>query len=154
MTVPTLPDRSMRRSISPVILVAAWLAAATPINARSAVGDDNASFTSQSVPESVAAGARISVSLTFRNTGATSWTVSGGYVLGSPNPANSGTWQTSSVGLPSTVEPGSTVTFSFKVSAPSSPGIYDFEWQLEHGTTFFGAKSTNVSVKVVAPPAS
>jgi len=144
----------MRRSIRPLILVAAWLAAVMLLNARSAAADDNSSFTSESVPASMPAGMRVFVSLTFRNTGTTSWTVSGGYVLGSPNPANSATWQVSSVALPSTVEAGSSVTFNFRVSAPTTPGTYDLQWQLEHGTTFFGAKSTDVSVKVVAPPAS
>jgi len=86
------------------------------------------------------------------NAGTTSWTVSGGYVLGSPNPAKSATWQVSSVALPSTVEAGSRVTFSFRVSAPITPGTYNVQWQMEHGTTFFGATSTNVAVKVVAPP--
>src|SRR5260370_23240380 len=100
------------------------------------------------------AGMRVFVSLTFRNTGTASWTVSGGYVLGSPNPANSATWQVSSVALPSTVEAGSSVTFNFRVSAPTTPGTYDLQWQFEHGTTFFGAKSTDVSVKVGDPPAS
>jgi len=54
--------------------------------------------------------------------------------------------------LPSTVEAGSRLTFSFRVTAPFTPGIYNFQWQLQHGTTLFGATSTNVVVKVVAPP--
>jgi hypothetical protein len=91
--------------------------------------------------------------VTFTNTGTTPWTVSGGYVLGSPSSVNSATWEVSSVALPSTVEVGSSVTFSFRVNAPITPGTYNFQWQVEHGTTFFGATSTNVAVKVGAPPA-
>jgi Ig-like domain from next to BRCA1 gene len=142
----------MRRIISPLIVVAAGLTAVTLLAVGSAAADDSSSFTSQSVPASMGAGARVSVSLTFRNTGTTSWTISGGYVLGSPDPDNGATWQVSAVGLQSTVEAGSSVTFSFGVRAPSTPGTYAFQWQLEHGTTFFGARSTNVAVKVVAPP--
>jgi hypothetical protein len=142
----------MCRTIRPLVVVAAVLSAVSLLGARSAAAADNASFTSQSVPASMGAGARVSVSLTFTNTGTTSWTISGGYVLGSPNPANGATWQVSGVALPSTVEVGSTVTFSFRVSAPITPGTYNFQWQLEHGTTFFGATSTNVAVKVVASP--
>jgi len=141
----------MRRTIGPV--VAAGLATVTLLAAGPAQADDNSSFASQSVPASMGAGTRVSVSVTFTNTGTTSWTVSGGYVLGCPSPANSATWEVSSVALPSTVEVGSTVTFSFRVNAPITPGTYNFQWQLEHGTTFFGATSTNVAVKVVAPPA-
>ncbi len=142
----------MRRSIRPLTVVAAGLAAVALLAAGSASAADDSSFTSQSVPTSMGAGTRVSVSLTFTNTGTTSWTASGGYVLGSPNPANSATWQVSSVALPSTVEAGSRLTFSFRVTAPFTPGIYNFQWQLQHGTTLFGATSTNVVVKVVAPP--
>jgi len=50
----------MRRSIRPLILVAAWLAAVMLLNARSAAADDNSSFTSESVPASMPAGMRFS----------------------------------------------------------------------------------------------
>jgi hypothetical protein len=144
----------MHRTIGPLIVVVTGLAAVTLPTARSAAADDNSSFTSQSVATSARAGTKVTVSLTFRNTGTTSWTVSGGYVLGSPDPANSANWQVSSVALPSPVEPGSSVTFTFRVSAPITPGIYDFHWQLAHGTTFFGATSANVAIKVIAPDSS
>jgi len=144
----------MHRTIGPLIVVVTGLAAVTLPTTRSAAADDNSSFTSQSVPTSARAGTRVTVSLTFRNTGTTSWKVSGGYVLGSPDPANSANWQVSSVALPSPVEPGSSVTFTFRVSAPITPGIYDFHWQLAHGTTFFGATSANVAIKVIAPDSS
>ena len=140
------------RTIGPLIALVAGFAAVTLPATRSAAADDNSSFTSQSVPVSAQAGNRFSVSLTFRNTGSTSWTVSGGYVLGSPDPVNSANWQVSSVALPSPAEAGSSVTFSFRVSAPITPGTYDFHWQLAHGSKFFGATSTNVAIKVVAPP--
>ena len=141
----------MRRTL---IAVAAGIAAVTLLSAGPAAAEDNSSFVSQSVPASVRVGIRVAVSLTFRNTGTTSWTPAGGYVLGSPNPANSATWEVSSVALPSAVAPGSSVTFNFNVSAPSTPGTYNFQWQLQTGTRFFGATSTNVSVAVAARPAA
>ena len=94
------------------------------------------------------AGTRVSVSLTFMNTGTAPWSPSGGYLLGAPNSDIGATWQVSSVALPAQVAPGSRVTFSFRVTAPATPGIYGFQWQMESGTTFFGARSTNVSVRV------
>ena len=145
---------SMRRTISPLILLVTGLAAVTLPTTRSAAADDNSSFTSQSVPTFARAGARVTVSLTFRNTGTASWTFSGGYILSSPDPANSANWQVSSVALPSPVEAGSSVTFTFRVTAPITPGTYDFHWQLAHGTRFFGATSTNVAIKVIAPDSS
>lgn len=75
-------------------------------------------------------------------------------MLGSPDPANSANWQVSSVALPSPVEAGSSVTFTFRVTAPITPGTYDFHWQLAHGARFFGATSTNVAIKVIAPDSS
>ncbi len=94
-------------------------------------------------------GSTVPVSLTFKNTGTTTWAPSGGYLLGSPDPANGTTWEVSVVALPSTVEPGSSVTFSFRVRAPGTPGTYDFEWQIrKSGPAFFGARSAKVFVKV------
>ena|SRR6266853_1263363 len=140
----------MHRPTRSLIIAAAGLAAVMMLAARSAAAADNSSFLSQAVPESISAGSRISVSLTFMNTGTNAWTVAGGYVLGCPNPADGGTWQVDSVALPSPVPAGSSVTFTFRINAPMTPGTYNFQWQLESGTTFFGAKSTTVPVKVVA----
>jgi hypothetical protein len=134
------------------MVVAAGLAAVALLAGRSAAAADSSSFISQSVPASMRTGGRVLVSLTFKNTGTTPWTISGGYVLATPNPDHGAIWQVSSVALPSEVEAGSSVTFSFRISAPLAPGTYNFQWQLEHGTTFFGATSTNVAVKVVALP--
>jgi len=141
-----LLDVSRRRRVFSVTgsLAAVSLLAAIP----STAADNNSSFISQSVPASMVAGTRVSVSLTFMNTGTAPWSPSGGYLLGAPNSDIGATWQVSSVALPAQVAPGSRVTFSFRVTAPATPGIYGFQWQMESGTTFFGARSTNVSVRV------
>ena len=144
-----LLDMSRRRGL----LVGAGLATIALLAASPALAADSASFVSQSVPGSMRPGAHVSVSLTFTNTGTAPWNASGGYFLGSPNPDNGGTWEVSSIALPSEVAPGSNVTFNFGVTAPATPGIYDFQWQMERGVTFFGARSINVSVKVEAGPA-
>jgi hypothetical protein len=60
----------------------------------------------------------------------------------------------SSVALPSTVAAGSSVTFSFEVTAPYAAGTYNFQWQVQSQTRFFGAMSANVPVRVVGPSAS
>jgi hypothetical protein len=151
---PTTPTRARGCYTCPPISrlgIAAGLAALMLLVAGRAAAADNSSFTTQSVPASMRTGTSVSVSLTFRNTGTAPWTVSGGYVLDSPDPDSSATWQVSSVALPSTVEVGSSVTFNFNVRAPSTPGTYQFQWRMEHGTTLFGATSTNVPVKVAAP---
>jgi hypothetical protein len=133
-------------------VAAVGLATAMLLAVQSYAADNDASFTSQSVPESMAAGTRVFVSLTFVNTGTTAWTPSGGYLLASPDPGTGAAWEVSSVALPSTVAAGSSVTFSFRVTAPGTPGTYNFQWQMQSATRFFGATSTNVAVRVVASP--
>jgi Ig-like domain-containing protein len=145
----------MLRTVRPcaIRVVAVGVATAALLAVRSSAAADDSSFTSQSVPVSMAAGARVFVSLTFMNTGTTTWTPAGGYVLASPDPATGATWEVSTVALPSAaVAAGSSVTFSFRITAPGEPGTYSFQWQMESGTRFFGATSTNVSVQVVASP--
>jgi hypothetical protein len=142
----------MRATVGvPFLTVAAvGLATAMLLAGQSAAAQDDASFSSQSVPESMAAGTRVFVSLTFVNTGTTAWTPSGGYLLASPDAGTGAAWEVSSVALPSNVAAGSSVTFSFRVTAPGTPGTYNFQWQMESATRFFGATSPNVAVRVVA----
>jgi hypothetical protein len=143
----------MHRNVKPShkVAVAVGFATAALLSVGSSAAADDSSFAAQSVPESMGAGTRVFVSVTFVNTGTTAWTPSGGYLLASPDPATGATWEVSSVALPSAVAAGSSVTFSFRVTAPWTPGTYNFQWQMESGTRFFGATSNNVSVKVVPP---
>jgi len=144
---------SMRGTSKPLFLVIAavvGLATASLLDVQSSAAADDSSFTSQSVPASMGVGTRVFVSLTFLNTGTTTWTPAGGYLLGAPDPNIGAAWEVSSVALPSAVAAGTRVTFTFRVTAPQTPGTYNFQWQMESGTRFFGATSTNVAVKVIA----
>jgi hypothetical protein len=151
---PPPESATMRRISRPLIAIAAELGALALLAGPSAAAEDDSSFASQSVPASAIAGSRFSVSLTFTNTGATAWTVPGGYMLGCPNPVTGANWSVDSVALPSLVPAGSKVTFTFSVTAPVTPGTYEFQWQLQKGATFFGAPSANVPIKVRALPAT
>lgn len=133
-------------------VVGAGLVAALVLGGQAAVASDDSSFRSQSLPPSLVAGTHVSVSLTFVNTGTTAWSPHGGYVLGCPDPGKSANWEVSMVSLPTTVEAGSSATFTFNVTAPGTPGTYKFQMQMEHGTTFFGATSTEVSIRVENRP--
>lgn len=84
----------------------------------------------------------------MKNTGTTKWTSSAGYKLGSQNPAGNITWGIRTVALPKNVAPGASVTFSFKVTAPSVIGSYNFQWQMMKGTQSFGQTSTSIIVQV------
>jgi hypothetical protein len=110
----------------------------------------NAAFVSQSVPTTMAAGASYPVSITVQNTGATVWTSSEKYRLGSQNPTDNVIWGGfNRVLLPASVDPGGTVTFNFKVTAPSSPGTYNFQWRmLQEGVQWFGSLTQNLQFEV------
>lgn len=122
------------------------------LGAGTAFAADDSRFLSQVVPASLSAGTSTSVSLTFMNTGTTPWTVPGGYVLACPDAVIAATWEVDTVGLPGPVEPGTSVTFTFRVTAPDTAGTHNFQWRMQHGTTLFGATSPNVPVKVSARP--
>jgi hypothetical protein len=121
----------------------------------SVVVSNAAEFVSQQVPTIVPAGAPIDVSVTFQNTTIVTWQPSDGYVLGSAAPTGNTTWTTTSVPLPAPVAPNDSVMFEFQVTAPSTPGTYNFQWQMNlPAGTPFGLASPATSVQVVAagPP--
>ena len=112
------------------------------------VGLDNAAFVSQSVPSSMIAGQNYAVSVTMQNTGSTTWPA-GTVLLGSQNAQDNMTWGLNRIALTTPVAPGATRTINFTVTAPSSPGSYNFQWKMLEGPSYwFGAQSTNVAVNV------
>jgi RHS repeat-associated protein len=116
----------------------------TPVN--------NATFVSQSVPTAMNAGQQYNVSVTMYNAGTTTWTAANAHRLGSQNPQDNGTWGTGRVNLPASVAPGQSATFTFTVTAPATPGTYNFQWQMvQDGVEWFGGYSTNVAISVTQP---
>jgi Ig-like domain from next to BRCA1 gene len=110
---------------------------------------NNAKFISQSVPTSMQAGQTYTVSVTMQNTGSTTWTDQGNYHLGSQNPQDNLTWGINRVSLPAAVTPGGQVTFTFDVTAPTTPGSYDFQWRMvQDGVEWFGDFTPDVLVDV------
>jgi len=132
-----------------------WFGAKTPNVAIQVVPrNDSAEFVSQTAPSVMEAGAAYSVSLTFRNTGNTTWTAANLYRLGSQNPQDNGTWGLGRVNLGAgeLVLPSALKTFSFQVVAPSTPGSYNFQWRMvRDGVNWFGAASTNLVVVTFSP---
>jgi hypothetical protein len=119
----------------------------------------DAAFVDQNVPTSMAAGDIQLVSVTMQNIGTTTWNTASYYQLGSQNPQDNPTWG-GRIPLISgeTVAPGATKTFSFSITAPSTPGTYDFQWRMVHDAVdgglapaWFGQFTPNVSIVVAAP---
>lgn len=114
---------------------------------------NDAQFISQTVPATMTPGQAYSVSVTLRNTGASTWTPDGDYQLGSENLTDNQTWGLSRVNLATAVLPGSDATFNFTVTAPTAPGAYSFQWRMvQNGVQRFGALTTNVNVQTVNNP--
>jgi len=95
------------------------------------------------VPSIVGVGKTFSASIKMENTGTKAWYKtrdSTPHALGSENPRNNNNWGLSRVILPlEPVNPGQRVTFSFSPRATTTPGTYDFDWQmLEQGVAWFG----------------
>jgi VCBS repeat protein len=106
------------------------------------VGPSGATFVSQSVPSLMFAGQNYPVSITMNNPGSNTWTSAGNYKLGSQVAQDNNTWGMNRVALPTSVPQGSNVTFSFNAAAPSSTGLYNFQWMMVQdgagGIGFFG----------------
>ncbi|HEY0008708.1 MAG TPA: S8 family serine peptidase, partial [Tepidisphaeraceae bacterium] len=114
------------------------------------VGND-AAFVSQSVPIDMVAGQPYTVTVKMQNTGSTTWTADESYRLGSRLPQDNSNWGFGRVALPAPVAPNQEVVFTFQVTAPATPDIYHFQWQMVRDTDtggWFGEPSADTLVNV------
>jgi len=116
---------------------------------------DGAGFVSHTVPLSMTAGQVLSVSVTMRNTGETTWSGDGTnrYGLGHPTPPpGSWIWRERRVWLAAgeTVAPNQSKTFVFTITAPSTPGSYVFpQWRMvKDGIGYFGTSLPALTLTV------
>ncbi|SFX46676.1 RHS repeat-associated core domain-containing protein [Janthinobacterium lividum] len=91
------------------------------------------------------AGQAYAVSVTMRNSGTTKWTYN--YTLAALNRV----WGVAQVQVAYDVANPAQYTFNFTVTAPSVPGYYNFQWQMQ-GSEPFEAASPSLAVQVMAPP--
>lgn len=117
---------------------------------------NDSQFIAQDVPTTMVVGQARSVAITMRNTGTTTWTPGGGYKLGTQSPQDNTRWTGSTriyLSAGDSVAPGQQKTFTFPITAPATPGTYNFQWRMVHeGVEWFGAFSTNVAIQVTASP--
>ena len=116
---------------------------------------NNAEFISQNVPESVTPGENFNITVTFKNTGTTTWTSTNNYRLGTQNPQDNTIWMpTNRVALPNDVKPGEEVTFQISLTAPVQEDIYALQWRMvQDGVEWFGQMSEVVYYAIMAPVA-
>jgi len=113
---------------------------------------NSSQFISITAPIQVTPGQVFTASITFKNTGTTTWTTGGNtpYRLGTQNPQDNETWGRLRVELPvSQVLPNATVTFSFTATAPTTSGTYNFQWKMvKELVEWFGATTPNKIIQV------
>jgi hypothetical protein len=111
-----------------------------------------AQFVSQTVSQEMVTGQSQTVTVTMRNTGASTWTKSGLYRLGSQNPQDNFVWGLNRKGVPADIPPGLTATFQSSIQAPAQPGGYRFQWRMvQEQVEWFGDYTPDVPI-VVRPP--
>lgn len=126
--------------------VFAWLLAFGVLVPTFAWGANNAIASAQSIPTTMVAGEPYTITLAFRNTGTASWTSAGKYCAKLLAPAG---WEFNSRCVSTTVAVGQFLYVNHTARAPSTPGVYNYQWQMEQqGVGLFGTASTNVAITV------
>jgi hypothetical protein len=118
---------------------------------------NDAEYVNHSVPSTMTAGRTYNASVSFRNTGSAAWSESTQHRLGSENPRDNHIWNGGRAGLIGSeyIPPGAIKTFTLSVSAPVTPGTYDFQWRmLQEGVEWFGEYMPNQKIIVVSSTTS
>jgi RHS repeat-associated protein len=100
------------------------------------------------------AGATANVTVTMRNTGTATWITTQSdypYLLGSKNPENNSMWGLNRVALARSVAPGGQGAFSFSIKAPTTPGTYNFSWEMVRENLHWFGSIVSTTITVVAP---
>ena len=107
-----------------------------------------AQYVTQSVPGTLQTGQVASTSVTFSNTGSSTWTP-GPYKVA----ALGSSWGGSGfVALPQSVAPGGSVTVPITITAPSTAGTYTYQWMvIQDNVEYFNQASPATSIVVSAP---
>lgn len=115
---------------------------------------DGALLVASDLPKTIEAGQTIAVRLTFKNTGATTWTAGAAYKLGSPGDTDPFAAPRQDLAPGEAIAPGQQKTFTFDFTAPQTPGTYATDWQmLRESVAWFGAPLAQ-TVAVNAAPAA
>ncbi|MDD5454638.1 MAG: NBR1-Ig-like domain-containing protein [Candidatus Ratteibacteria bacterium] len=109
-------------------------------------------FVSQDIPARLTVGQKREVSITIKNTGSEIWVPGeSGHALGSQNPQDNHIWGLVRVCPSERVVPGEKAKFVFKIKAPSTPGVYNFQWRmLKEHVEWFGEFTPNMEIVVVS----
>lgn len=112
--------------------------------------DAMSDFVNQTVPTTMLPGQTVQVMVAMKNVSRTTWSAAQGFKLAAEG--DSMIWGTNRVALGPDIAPDTIVAFFFNVTAPTTPGTYNFQWRmLQEGVQRFGDVSPNVAITVLAP---
>jgi len=104
----------------------------------------------EQLPQQLRPGESFIVYIKMRNVGTTQWSPSRNYRLGSWYPQDNMTWGVNRVYLDVPVPPGDTAVFVAHLTAPSSEGLYNFQWRMvQDGVEWFGDPTELVFLPVM-----
>jgi len=114
----------------------------------------DATFDSQVGPAEVLVGRSSVVTVSMRNSGVSTWTTGGRFVLAPQASPSAAAWNLQDVPVPADVPQGAQTTFQINVTAPSSPGTHRLSWRMrEDGAGAFGGPTPGLPIRaVVAGP--
>jgi hypothetical protein len=114
---------------------------------------DDAQLVAATLPISMETGQTITVRLTFKNTGVSTWSESAQFRLGAAGDQDPFAAPRQFLAPGQTVAPGQQATFAFAITAPANPGTYHTQWQmLKEGIARFGELATRDVAVAAAPP--
>ena len=109
----------------------------------------NSIFVHQDVPGEMRRGRTYQASVRMRNVSGPAWVAP--FRLGSQSPQDNFAFGLGRVDVPSPVQPGQDVAFQFTVTAPSTPGKYNFQWRMvQDGVAWFGPSTPLTTINVTA----
>jgi cysteine-rich repeat protein len=127
-------------------------ATAVPLTVSSSVARAlDAVVVSQTIPTLITTGNTATFSITTRNTGAETWTGSQFMIYSRNTPFNLWGPFARQLGASESVAPGAERTFTFTVTAPTTPGTYESRWQMHQSpVAFFGEEAVTPNVVVTS----
>jgi hypothetical protein len=106
-------------------------------------------FNSQSIPGQMVAGERYNAIVRMTNTGRTNWVPGLNWLTFLDSRAGVNTTGINRLGLDREVRPGETVAYSFTITAPETPGTYQYQWRMANANGTYGELTEVVRVNVI-----
>jgi len=110
-----------------------------------------AKYKSEKVPRSMTAGSTQNVRISFKIARTNNWSSDNillVYYDPRMNPKINNVWGIDNITLNNAVIKGKTITYKFVITAPMTPGVYNFQWQLQSNGVAFGEQTPFISIKV------